>query len=54
MSPRLPKELHARTLEQPGTNAADKAAYLAMWVQQLMADSQTRLWQQTQPQRQQE
>ncbi|KAA6421256.1 MAG: hypothetical protein FRX49_08742 [Trebouxia sp. A1-2] len=46
MSSRLPEELHARILEQPDTNAPDKAPFLATKIQQLMADSQTTLWQQ--------
>ena len=49
--------MHAHALAQPGTGAPDKAAYLAMWNQQLMAVSHwltVRRWQQPQPQRQQE
>jgi hypothetical protein len=54
MSSWLPEELHAHALEQPGADAPERAAYLAMWVWQVMADDQARLEQQPQPQRQQE
>ncbi len=49
MSSWLPEELHAHALEQPGADAPDRAANLAMWVRQLMADDQPRLQQQPQP-----
>lgn len=51
MSLRLPAKLHVCALGQPGADA-NRAAHLAMWVWQHMADDQPRL--QQQPQRQQE
>ena len=51
MSSWTPEELHAHALKQPGADAPNRAADLAMWVWQLTADDQPRL-QQQQPQSQ--